>query len=1036
MIVLVRKWILRSAFALFRSLRVRRRVVLASSHATRLSGNLEFIFNELKRQLPEVEIVVLTRRQRHGLLGKVGVLREGIRAEYYLATSSVFIVDDYFFPIYVITPKPETTIIQTWHASDAFKKIGYSVLDKTFGANETLVRHVRIHSNYDHILMGSQNSVPAYIEAFDQPAERFVTELGIPRTDVFFDRARIDKVVSHVRAKYALPAGKKVILYAPTFRGDSKYEATYHDDLDLGLMRQRCGDDWVLLLRLHPFVSGNLALDPSLEGFVYNVSDHSDINELVLASDLLVTDYSSVIFEYALLGRPMAFFAPDYEAYEAERGFYFPYVEGVPGPVFETTEGIADYIAAGHFDMDRVASFRDASFDVADGHASERFVEQLVVPALVPAEKDAAGPSRLNVLFIGGFDSTNYAYVELIRGFEARGHSCTVLVNSVKDVVNNKMFANAGIVMTPLSHFSMGDLSSVDVVFSGQFIRRPQRHIFDAIARDGIFLISFANLFSAVTMRVPADLIITSCEGKFAEFAASGLDYNMVAVGNPQYDPLIRSRSNWQSERSSEIREVLVVDQGAYPLGARGKEQLASALVGMASSNPDVTFHVKPRYLPSEHGEYLHSLSHNLYHYLDDAPSNLVLIHGAETLEELVLNYDAMITTWSTAHLDAAVLGMPLMLIGGLDSVDVFDVRKQRVAAAYDHLDDTGCVIDWREVQAGRCRFARVSEEYLREEFYDIESPCAPKVVDLVEGIDRTLLKRGRAFDGRFQLNHEEFMRTLENGIETRAAGSQEDRLDRALYRGTNAIIQELAFGNRCMGSVLDMAELLPFWRTRLVEGSTVRDVRREVKQVGETSSSLRERYFRARPDEVASDKFIQDHYFDWLYATGRHAELLSYSGPLVAPESFEYNKGLVLLGRGRLFSAARHVIESFSISLVKPVRELRKDRNITVLLSRTDRNLLAHAILFFLDARGKREALSVVDIPAKPDVDALVFYRMKALVALGQTDAALALHRQYAETSQHAAAASPRAGSSNALLLIVVGAYRLLLRRYAARIG
>ena len=99
-------------------------------------------------------------------------------------------------------------------------------------------------------------------------------------------------------------------------------------------------------------------------------------------SDLLVTDYSSVIYEFSLLGRPMVFFAPDRAAYERERGFYFDYVSGVPGPVFETTEPLARHIRDGVFDLGRVEAFRAASFDVADGRATARFVEEIVLPAL------------------------------------------------------------------------------------------------------------------------------------------------------------------------------------------------------------------------------------------------------------------------------------------------------------------------------------------------------------------------------------------------------------------------------------------------------------------------------------------------------------------------------------------------------------------------------------------------------------------------------------------------------------------------------
>ena len=382
MIAFAGKWALKAADAIFRPLPLRDRVVLASSHTSHLSGNLEFIADELARRGLSDRVVVLAAPARRGALGKVATLLSGIRAEYYLATSRVFIVDDYFFPLYVARRKAGTTVVQTWHASGAFKKVGYSVLDKSFGASENLVHHVAIHSNYDVVLMGSQTAVPAYSDAFGQPPTRFVSSIGIPRTDIFFDAEKIARVSAAVRAKYTLPAGKRVILYAPTFRGDSKQEAAYHDHLDLDAMRARLGDSAVVLLRLHPFVASHTALDESLAGFVVDVSDHPDINELMLVSDVLVTDYSSAIFEFSLLGRPMAFFAPDFEAYEAERGFYFPYAEGVPGPVFTTGEALGDYLAAGVFDTARVERFRADSFEVADGHASERFVDTLVIPAL------------------------------------------------------------------------------------------------------------------------------------------------------------------------------------------------------------------------------------------------------------------------------------------------------------------------------------------------------------------------------------------------------------------------------------------------------------------------------------------------------------------------------------------------------------------------------------------------------------------------------------------------------------------------------
>jgi CDP-ribitol ribitolphosphotransferase len=203
----------------------------------------------------------------------------------------------------------------------------------------------------------------------------------MPRTDVLFGDG-VKAIKAAVRARYRLPDGKRVILYAPTFRGESILRATSPADLDLAAMHRELGADHVLLLKLHPFVRKGHVIPPELAGFAIDASDHPDIHELMLVSDVLLTDYSSAIFEFSLLGRPMAFFAPDHDDYMDERGFYFDYRTGVPGPVFETTEDLARWLRAGVFDLARVQRFRDESFEVADGHASERFVDRIVLPAL------------------------------------------------------------------------------------------------------------------------------------------------------------------------------------------------------------------------------------------------------------------------------------------------------------------------------------------------------------------------------------------------------------------------------------------------------------------------------------------------------------------------------------------------------------------------------------------------------------------------------------------------------------------------------
>jgi CDP-ribitol ribitolphosphotransferase len=369
----------------------RPRVVLATSHAETISGNLAYLAEELAARTPPVPVVVVASRPRRGIAGRVRAVLDAARAGYHLASARVFVVDDYFFPMYVVRPRPGTFRVQVWHAAGAFKKFGYSVLDKAFGADEAYVRRVAIHSNYSVALVSSMSVAPHYAEAFRQPMTIFASRYGVPRTDLFTDPARRERALARIRDRYGLPDGRRVVLYAPTFRGDAVHVARYDDLLDLRVMHEVLGDDHAVLLRLHPFVRRALDVPPDLTAFAIDASDDPDVNELMLVADILVTDYSSAIYEFALLGRPIAFLAPDDDAYRRERGFYLDFPAGLPGPVFVTTRELALAIRAGAFDLARVRAFAAASFDVVDGHATERLVDEVVLPAL-RGESPATGP--------------------------------------------------------------------------------------------------------------------------------------------------------------------------------------------------------------------------------------------------------------------------------------------------------------------------------------------------------------------------------------------------------------------------------------------------------------------------------------------------------------------------------------------------------------------------------------------------------------------------------------------------------------------
>ena len=276
--------------------------------------------------------------------------------------------------------RKETVVVQTWHGCGAFKRFGFSTADRRFGQDrETQLRHP-LNRNYTYVTVSSPEVVWAYVEAMQlQGHENIVRPIGVSRTDVFFDQCKIKTAYEDVYRKFPAARKKKIILYAPTFRGTTA-DAKAPDRLDVRAFYQAFGQDYVLIIKHHQLVRTLPELPAELTGsFVYDASRSLPIDELLMTADLCISDYSSLIFEYSLFERPMFFFSYDLEDYFDDRGFYYSYDEMTPGPVCRTNEELIRCIlhSPEQFDQQRVHAFRQKFMNACDGHSTER-IEQLV----------------------------------------------------------------------------------------------------------------------------------------------------------------------------------------------------------------------------------------------------------------------------------------------------------------------------------------------------------------------------------------------------------------------------------------------------------------------------------------------------------------------------------------------------------------------------------------------------------------------------------------------------------------------------------
>lgn len=288
-----------------------------------------------------------------------------------LATSRFVFLNDNFFPIAFMNFKKDTTVVQLWHAPGASKKFGASV------DSESIEILKKISKNTDYLIISSKNIEDNYSEAFQMPKEK-IRPLGLPRADYYFEDHDIDDLKAQFFDRYGVSSDKKIILYAPTFRDEEKYNNVF-DYLDLENFNDALGDEYVLALRLHPKIRDFYKSDISASGDYIDCSDYPLEQELMLISDILITDYSSIMIEFAMLGKPIVFFTYDYDSYMAnERGFYFDFKSTVPGPVVYDSNQLINIIRDKDFNENKSSKFVKTQFDEIDGKSSERVVDFLL----------------------------------------------------------------------------------------------------------------------------------------------------------------------------------------------------------------------------------------------------------------------------------------------------------------------------------------------------------------------------------------------------------------------------------------------------------------------------------------------------------------------------------------------------------------------------------------------------------------------------------------------------------------------------------
>lgn len=319
----------------------------------------------------------------HNNRGGLGYLWRYLKLCVLLPTAGTVLVDDTCNLFGAFKLRKGTKLIQTWHSCGAFKKWGYAIAGLSFGDDPEELDKYPAHTNYTLVTVSGKECVRHFDDAFG--FARFgikspVRATGVARTDYFFDENNRAAAFEHIYEICPAAKGKRIVLYAPTYRGDAdKAQPPKQFDIArlMGGLR-----DCVLLIKQHGFVEKQTEIPKECADIAFDVSRSAKIEELLFVSDVCITDYSSLVFEYSLFEKPMVFYAYDLDEFYDYRGFFYRYDdEFLPGDIIKDEDKLSDSVSRaldGEYDRERIRRFRDKFMGACDGHSTERIVRYII----------------------------------------------------------------------------------------------------------------------------------------------------------------------------------------------------------------------------------------------------------------------------------------------------------------------------------------------------------------------------------------------------------------------------------------------------------------------------------------------------------------------------------------------------------------------------------------------------------------------------------------------------------------------------------
>ena len=358
-------------FSCMKLLKVKKKITYISRQMDTTPLDFQLVIDEFRRQDDSYEHVVLAKMIPKGILGKLSYCFHMLVQMYHIATSEAVILDTYCIAVSLLKQRKSLVVIQMWHAVGAFKKFGYSILDQEEGSSSKVAKMMKMHENYTYVLSSSEFASPFFAEAFHVEQSK-MRIYPLPKTDLLLDDDLRKKILNRIYDVYPnlRNTSKKVIVYAPTFRKEANSKNEMQKAID-ELIEKLDFERYELVVKKH------VLSEFEVKDSRVIVDEKFTSLEFFYMADVIVTDYSAVLFEALFMEKPIYFYAFDCQTYMKKRDFYIDYFTDLPGRIETNAQGLIEAIEAESVDYNKIKQFREKMIAPCKKGYTKDFVEFL-----------------------------------------------------------------------------------------------------------------------------------------------------------------------------------------------------------------------------------------------------------------------------------------------------------------------------------------------------------------------------------------------------------------------------------------------------------------------------------------------------------------------------------------------------------------------------------------------------------------------------------------------------------------------------------